>query len=55
LQETGLKEWTKLDFNNFITGCEKYGRNNFEQIAQIVGKTIADVQGYGEVFWARIE
>jgi SWI/SNF-related matrix-associated actin-dependent regulator of chromatin subfamily A member 5 len=55
LWETGWKDWNKLDFNNFITACEKYGRNNFEQIAQTVGKSIVDIKCYGEVFLSRLD
>ncbi len=53
--KTGFKDWTKQDFNNFITGCEKYGRKNIEMIAQIVKKTEAEVEVYSAVFWERID
>jgi SWI/SNF-related matrix-associated actin-dependent regulator of chromatin subfamily A member 5 len=52
---TGFRDWNKLDFNNFITGNEKYGRKNFEQISQLVGKSQLDVEKYSLIFWARID
>lgn len=52
---TGFRDWSKQDFNNFITGNEKYGRKNFEQIAQLVGKSQQDVEKYSSVFWAKID
>jgi SWI/SNF-related matrix-associated actin-dependent regulator of chromatin subfamily A member 5 len=55
LLATGFRDWSKQDFNNFITGSEKYGRKNFEQISQIVGKSQQEVEKYSIVFWARVE
>ena len=55
LMQTGFREWSKQDFNSFITGNEKYGRKNTEQIAALVGKSQAEVEKYSAVFWARLE
>lgn len=38
-----------------MTGNEKYGRKNFEQISQLVGKPQKEVEKYAEVFWARVD
>ncbi len=53
--ETGFKGWIKSDFNSFISGCEKFGRNNLEKIAEFVGKPFEEVQKYSKVFWERID
>lgn len=53
--QTGFRDWSKQDFNSFITGNEKYGRKNIEQIAALVGKSQADVEKYSTVFWARLD
>jgi hypothetical protein len=55
LLATGFRDWSKQDFNNFVTGNEKYGRKNFEQISQLVGKPQKEVEKYAEVFWARVD
>ena len=55
LLATGWRDWNKGDFNNFVTGCEKFGRKNYELIAELVNKPLATVQRYGEVFWERID
>ena len=38
LLDTGFKNWTKNDYLNFISGCEKYGRTNYDKISKKVGK-----------------
>lgn len=46
--------WNKRDFNNFIKACEKWGRDDQENIADDVeGKTPEEVKAYMEVFWER--
>merc|ERR1712093_703441 len=47
LSTTGFKDWNKRDYQAFIRGCEKYGRDDFEGIALEVGKAEE------EVFWER--
>lgn len=54
LLETGFKNWNKTDFNSFITGSEKFGRNNLKEIAKAVGKDLDEVEEYHKVFWERI-
>lgn len=37
-----------------MTGCEKFGKNNFVEIAKLIGgKTSEEVKKYSEVFWKR--
>jgi len=41
---------------NFVQGCEKFGRYNFEKIAtHISTKTSTEVESYSKVFWLRKE
>ena len=37
--ETGFKNWSKNDFNNFISASEKFGRDSFSEISKFVGKS----------------
>ena len=54
LLEEGFTMWNKRDFNNFIKACEKWGRDDQENIADDVeGKTPEEVKAYMEVFWER--
>jgi SWI/SNF-related matrix-associated actin-dependent regulator of chromatin subfamily A member 5 len=55
LMKQGFNDWHKREYQGFIRGCEKYGRNNFEAIAAEIGtnKTAEDVKEYSEVFWDR--
>lgn len=54
LLEEGFTNWSKRDFNQFVKACEKYGRDDIDNIAQeIEGKTPDEVRAYYEVFWER--
>lgn len=55
LSGTGFADWQKRDYQAFIRGAEKYGRDNFEYIALEVNKPVEDVKRYAEVFWARYQ
>ncbi|OMJ71857.1 hypothetical protein SteCoe_29829 [Stentor coeruleus] len=56
LLDQGFSEWSKREFNNFIKGCESFGRTNFIQIAQVIEtKTIEEVEIYAKVFWERVD
>lgn len=56
LLEQGFSDWTKREFNNFITGCENFGRENLKQIAEEVeSKSLIDVKEYAIVFWQRVD
>ena len=55
LLKTGFVEWSKQEFNDFIVGSEKYGRNNVEQIAEFLKtKNVEEVKAYKTAFWSRI-
>lgn len=56
LRTEGFHQWNKRDFNAFIRGCEKYGRDKLEDIAnEMEGKTLDEVRTYAECFWERYE
>ena len=55
LLKTGFKSWNKTDFNNFISASDKCGKENYEKIADTIGKTLEDVEKYAETFWKRID
>lgn len=35
LLDTGFSDWTKNEFTAFLRACEKFGRSNFERIANV--------------------
>jgi hypothetical protein len=40
----GFTNWSKRDFNQFVKACEKYGRDDIDNIAhEIEGKTPEEV------------
>ena len=50
----GFTNWSKREFNQFIKACEKYGRDDLDNICQDVeGKTPEEVRAYSAVFWER--
>ncbi|KAI0853272.1 SWI/SNF family of DNA-dependent ATPase [Daldinia vernicosa] len=50
----GFGEWNKRDFQQFINGSGRYGRHDYERIAEEVdSKTAAEVKAYAKVFWQR--
>ena len=50
----GFGDWNRRDFQQFINGSAKYGRNNYEDIAdEVDSKTPAEVKAYAKVFWQR--
>ncbi|KAL3424286.1 chromatin remodelling complex ATPase chain Isw1 [Phlyctema vagabunda] len=54
LSTQGFAEWNRRDFQQFINGSHKYGRKDFEHIAEEVGsKTAAEIKEYAKVFWER--
>jgi SWI/SNF-related matrix-associated actin-dependent regulator of chromatin subfamily A member 5 len=54
LIEQGFPEWNKRDFQQFLNGSAKYGRNNFEGINEEVdGKNTEEIKAYAKVFWKR--
>jgi SWI/SNF-related matrix-associated actin-dependent regulator of chromatin subfamily A member 5 len=54
LSEGGFGEWNKRDFQQFINGSAKYGRNDYEGIAtEVDSKDAKEVKEYAKVFWKR--
>jgi hypothetical protein len=54
LSTKGFENWSKRDFNNFLKGQERHGKENMAAIAaEIEGKSEDDVLSYSKVFWAR--
>jgi len=54
MSEEGFVHWNRRDFQQFINGSAKHGRNSFKDIAEEVdGKTEKEVKEYAKVFWQR--
>lgn len=50
----GFGDWNRRDFQQFINGSGRYGRNDYEKIAlEVDSKTPAEVKAYAKVFWQR--
>ena len=56
LMTEGFSDWSRRDFQAFVRGCEKHGRDALSTIAsEIDGKTLDEVKKYSRVFWKRID
>lgn len=52
LIEKGFPEWNKRDFQQFLNGTAKYGRQNYEGIAlEVDGKDAGEIAKYAKTFW----
>jgi SWI/SNF-related matrix-associated actin-dependent regulator of chromatin subfamily A member 5 len=50
----GFGDWNKRDFQQFVNGSGKYGRNDYEGISQeIDSKSPPEIKAYAKVFWQR--
>ncbi|KAH8887721.1 hypothetical protein GQ53DRAFT_749400 [Thozetella sp. PMI_491] len=50
----GFGDWNRRDFQQFVNGSGRYGRHDYEQIAnEVDSKTPAEVKSYAKVFWQR--
>ncbi|KAI1389978.1 SWI/SNF family of DNA-dependent ATPase [Hypoxylon trugodes] len=50
----GFGDWNKRDFQQFVNGSGRYGRQDYERIAdEVDSKTPAEVKAYARVFWQR--
>lgn len=50
----GFPDWNKRDFQQFLNGSAKYGRQNYDGIAEEVdGKTAEEIEEYAKVFWKK--
>ena len=56
LSTQGFANWQRRDFHHFIRANEKYGRDEYSEIAEEIGtKTAKEVKEYSKVFWERYE
>lgn len=54
LSNQGFGHWNRRDFQQFVNGSGKYGRNDFQGISnEIDSKTPAEIRAYAKVFWQR--
>ncbi|KAL9131276.1 MAG: hypothetical protein Q9217_000764 [Psora testacea] len=54
MSEQGFGDWNRRDFQQFINGSAKYGRHNWDGIAEEVdGKTAKECKEYARVFWQK--
>ncbi|KAF2110644.1 SNF2 family N-terminal domain-containing protein [Lophiotrema nucula] len=54
LIDEGFPEWNKRDFQQFLNGSAKSGRQNFEGISEEVdGKNADEIEAYAKVFWKK--
>ncbi|CAI2347756.1 unnamed protein product [Caenorhabditis sp. 36 PRJEB53466] len=50
-----VTDWTKREFQQFVRGNEKYGREDLENIAKEMERPIEEIRAYAKVFWERYE
>lgn len=56
LMAEGFPEWSRRDFQAFVRGCEKHGRDALSLISEeIESKTLDEVKKYSKVFWRRLD
>ncbi|KAI9684453.1 MAG: hypothetical protein M1829_002263 [Trizodia sp. TS-e1964] len=54
LVDQGFATWNRRDFQQFINGAAKHGRNNYADIAtEVDSKSEKEVKEYAKVFWSR--
>lgn len=54
LLNEGFNNWNKRDFQQFCKLCEKYGRDDIQNISrEMESKTPAEVKAYADTFWSR--
>jgi len=50
----GFADWNRRDFQQFINGSAKYGRKDYNSIAdEVDSKTPEEIKAYAKVFWER--
>ncbi|RMZ05728.1 hypothetical protein D0860_05820 [Hortaea werneckii] len=56
LTNEGFGEWNKRDFQQFVNGSAKYGRNNYDNIAlEVDSKDTNEIKKYAKVFWKKYQ
>ena len=54
MSEDGFGNWNRRDFQQFINGCAKFGRDDFEGVAtEVDSKEPHEIKEYAKVFWKR--
>jgi SWI/SNF-related matrix-associated actin-dependent regulator of chromatin subfamily A member 5 len=54
LSQQGFGDWNRRDFQQFVNGSGRYGRHDYENIAnECDHKTISEIKAYAKVFWQR--
>ena len=54
MSEQGFVNWNRRDFQQFVNGSGKHGRQNYREIAdEVDGKNEKEVQEYAKIFWQR--
>ena len=54
LEVEGFSEWNRSEYIKFIKACEKFGREQLQQITDEVGtKNVEEVRTYANAFWSR--
>ncbi|KAF2767394.1 SWI/SNF chromatin remodeling complex component [Teratosphaeria nubilosa] len=54
LAQEGFGDWNKRDFQQFINGVAKYGRNAYSEIVhEVDGKDEKEIREYAKIFWKR--
>ncbi|KAF8864922.1 hypothetical protein BDZ45DRAFT_736557 [Acephala macrosclerotiorum] len=54
LSQQGFADWNRRDFQQFINGSAKYGRKDYDAIAdEVDSKTAEEIKAYAKVFWQR--
>ncbi|KAH6842559.1 SNF2 family N-terminal domain-containing protein [Chaetomium sp. MPI-CAGE-AT-0009] len=54
LAQQGFGDWNRRDFQQFINGSGRYGRQDYEGIAmEVDSKTPQEIKAYAKVFWQR--
>ncbi|KAI1500774.1 chromatin-remodeling complex ATPase-like protein [Biscogniauxia marginata] len=50
----GFSDWNRRDFQQFVNGSARYGRHDYDRIAdEVDSKTPAEIKAYAKVFWQR--
>jgi SWI/SNF-related matrix-associated actin-dependent regulator of chromatin subfamily A member 5 len=54
LSQQGFADWNRRDFQQFVNGSAKYGRKDYDMIAdEVDSKTPEEIKAYAKVFWQR--
>ena len=53
LLSEGFSTWSRKDYLTFVRACERYGRDEYGEIAREVGKPEEEVAEYSNMFWKR--